>query len=232
MMQTILLSLFAGAMIPVGGYFACLRRGPRGDSGPLLPHTIMAFGSGALLSAVALVLVPQGSEAVAAPLAVALFAAGGVGIAFLDRWFRQMGGSHGQMLAMMTDFLPEAAALGALLAAGMTGEAYLLAGLIALQNLPEGFNAWCETEDGPPGRKLLLFCGLALLGPVAALAGEVFLADRDAALGGLMLLAAGGILYLVLKDGVPKERPDDEWLPPLGAVAGFGLGLAGHLTVA
>src|SRR3990167_7004905 len=45
-----------------------------------------------------------------------------------------------QMAAMLSDFIPESLALGAAFAHGGKG-AMLLAILMALQNLPEGFNA-------------------------------------------------------------------------------------------
>ncbi|MGB3471946.1 MAG: hypothetical protein WBA51_14090, partial [Erythrobacter sp.] len=117
-----------------------------------------------------------------------------------------------------------------LLASGGEG-ALLLAGLIALQNLPEGFNAWLEMPQTPDRTKLAMFSGLALLGPAAALAGHLFLADSPGVLGALMVFAAGGILYLVFEDIAPADRMEGDWRPPLGAVAGFSLGLAGHLAL-
>ena len=231
MLQALLLSAFAGAMIPLGGWLACFRQGPHGGSGPVLPSTVIAFGGGALLSAVAFVLVPEGAEKLPGWLAVALFGAGGVAFAWISRAIDRIGGSHGQMLAMLADFIPEAAALGALLAAGGGDTAILLAGLIALQNLPEGFNAWCEGEDTNPRRRLALFWGLAALGPVAALGGHVFLSDYAGVLGGLMVFAAGGIVYLIFEDIAPAGHLPDRRAPPLGAVMGFALGFAGHLAV-
>ena len=43
-----------------------------------------------------------------------------------------------------------------------------------------------------------------------------------------MLFAAGGILYLTFEDIAPEARLDRHWAPPLGAVGGFLLGMAGH----
>jgi len=46
-----------------------------------------------------------------------------------------------------------------------------------------------------------------------------------------MLFAAGGILYSVFQDIAPQAKLDRHWLPALGAIAGFMLGLAGHMII-
>ena len=46
-----------------------------------------------------------------------------------------------------------------------------------------------------------------------------------------MLFAAGGILYVVFQDIAPQAKLERHWSPPLGAVAGFLLGLIGQLLV-
>ncbi len=46
-----------------------------------------------------------------------------------------------------------------------------------------------------------------------------------------MMFAGGGILYLLFEDVAPQMPLERHWAPPLGAVAGCGLGLAGHLIV-
>ena len=46
-----------------------------------------------------------------------------------------------------------------------------------------------------------------------------------------MLFASGGILYLIFEDIAPQARLERRWSPPLGAVAGFVLGLVGHLLL-
>lgn len=186
-----------------------------------------------LVAAVALVLVPQGGDWVGTVPAVAAFLAGGLAFAAADRALKRHGGSQAQFLAMMTDFLPEALALGALLVAG-TGGGPLLAVLIALQNLPEGFNAFEEGREshGKSARVLLLrFAGLALLGPLMAGLGVVFVESYTGILGAVMLFSAGGILYLTFEDIAPEAHEEGNGLPALGAVAGFAIGLAGHLLI-
>jgi ZIP family zinc transporter len=46
-----------------------------------------------------------------------------------------------------------------------------------------------------------------------------------------MLFAAGGILYSVFQDLAPQARLARHWGPPLGAVLGFALGIAGHMLI-
>lgn len=64
---------------------------------------------------------------------------------------------------------------------------------------------------------------------MAAWIGHVALADGPAALGAVMMFAAGGITYLIFEDIAPQVRLERTWLPPLGAILGFALGLGGHL---
>ena len=99
---------------------------------------------------------------------------------------------------MMADFVPESVALGGMFSIGAEEAAPF-----ALQNLPEGFNAGRELATGELGRRAAqgLF---ALLGPVCGLAGWFWLAGRDAALGAIMLFAAGGILYLTFQNNAPR----------------------------
>lgn len=78
---------------------------------------------------------------------------------------------------------------------------------------------------------LALLWGFAALGPLAALAGHVWLPDRPGTTGAIMLFAAGGILYLIFQDIAPQTPLRRHWGPPLGAVAGFMAGLAGHLAL-
>ncbi len=229
MIDALAYACLAGIAIPLGGLAAyALGQGTRAV-GPWA-HGIVAFGGGALISAVALVLVPGGIGFLGPAAAILAFGSGGLAFAGLDAWLARRKGRHGQLVAMLADFLPESAALGALLASGEAGGP-LLAALIALQNLPESYNAFGEarTTGLRPRRLLAIFAAIALLGPLAAALGHLFLAGHEASLGLVMLFAAGGILYLVFEDVAPGAPAKGSVLPPLGAVAGFLLGLAGHL---
>ena len=135
---------------------------------------------------------------------------------------------------MLSDFVPEALALGAAFSTG-SSVGPLLAGLIAIQNLPEGFNAYREmTESGRiKGRPVIVaFSLMALLGPLSGLLGFFLLGQLPHLLGVIMLFASGGILYVVFQDIAPDARVENRWTPALGAVVGFLLGLVGNMLVA
>lgn len=227
----LILSTLAGLAIPLGGLLARLEHIRPGWLETELRHTVIAFGGGALLSAVALVLVPEGAAHLPPVWVIAWFGLGGLAFAWIDSRLDRKGGGASQLLAMLLDFLPESLALGALLATG-SQTAYLLAGIIFLQNLPEGFNAFRELAAAarlPAARVLAVFCALVLIGPAAAATGHIVLANAPGLLSAIMLFAAGGILYLVFQDIAPQAVLENRHAPPLGAVLGFLLGLAGHL---
>ncbi|WP_345783006.1 divalent cation transporter [Coraliomargarita parva] len=225
------LSLLAGAAIPLGGCFARMEKIQPQWLETEFRHFVIAFGGGALVSAVALVLVPEGAVYLPVGWVVVWFALGGLAMMGLDIWLAKSRMAASNLVATLSDFLPEAVALGAALGSGGQGGA-LLALLIALQNLPEGFNSYREMMDAgtlSSGAILASFAGLAFLGPVCALLGYLLLSDAQGVVGGLSLFAAGGILYIVFGDVAPQAKLEKAWLPPLGAVLGFLLGLVGQM---
>ncbi|MBO9442248.1 divalent cation transporter [Phaeobacter italicus] len=232
LLTAILLAGLAGLSMPLGGLLARWEHISDARLRDGVLHAITAFGGGALLSAVALVLVPHGAEALSPLVALSLLAAGGLIFAWVDTTLNRIGGSGALLLAMVLDFLPEAMALGAMLVS-QSSTAILLAVMIFLQNLPEGFAAFRDMwqRDRSALQVLMVFVGLAALGPFCAIAGLVWLADMPDVLGGIMIFAAGGILYLLFQDVAPKAHADRASWPALGGVAGFALGLAGELML-
>lgn len=228
------LATLAGLSIPLGAALALWRVNILpGWAANEARHGIIAFGAGALLAAVALVLVPEGTARLGPAAALFWFAIGAVAFALIDRALAASGGQAAQFLAMMMDYLPEAMALGALIA-GDYGSALLVAGLIALQNLPEGFNAMRELNHSHrfSSRKLmLLFALMVPLGPMSAWVGLMLPPQAHGVIGAVMMLSSGGILYLMFQDIAPQVRLENTWLPPLGAAFGFMLGLAGDLLI-
>lgn len=227
------LTLAAGAAMAVGGAIARAepfgKRPWRDD----FRHAVVAFGGGALLSAVALVLVPEGTAQLTVLPAAFAFAAGGVAFMLLDVLLDRYQSPAGQLAAMLADFVPEALALGAAFAAG-DDSGPLLALLIGVQNLPEGFNAYGEmTASGKIGGSAVIaaFAAMALLGPAAGLTGLWWLSAYPQAVAAIMLFAAGGILYLTFEDIAPAAPLKGRWAPPLGAVAGFLLGMIGQMVM-
>ena len=230
----IALTLLAGLAMPLGGALASAEK-----IRPLwlereFRHSILAFGGGALLAAVMLVLVPQGMAHLQPASAAFFLILGGLIFMGLDWALYNHGTPASQFLSMLADFVPESIALGAVCAVG--GEhVVLLAGLIALQNVPEGFNAYRElrlSQELSSRRSILMFALMALLGPVAGASGYLWLSAYPQVVSAVMLLATGGILYSVFQDIAPQAKMRRRWAPAMGAILGFSLGVVGQMLEA
>ncbi|MBV0932641.1 ZIP family metal transporter [Marinobacterium weihaiense] len=231
LLEILLLTLLAGLSMPAGALVARLEHIHPRWLEKEFRHSVIAFGGGALLSAVALVLVPDGIEHLNTRMALIWFLLGGLVFMLIDVLLNLFKTSASQLVAMLADFIPESIALGAAFALGGSN-GLLLALLIGLQNMPEGFNAFRELRHSShysANRIIVTFALMALLGPVAGLVGFIWLAAYPAFVSAVMLFAAGGILYSVFQDIAPQARLARHWGPPMGAVLGFALGIAGHM---
>jgi len=124
-------------------------------------------------------------------------------------------------LGLVDDVVPEAIALGAAFAHGESTGA-LLAILIGLQNLPEGFNSFRELKakgDLSDHKIVWLLCALVPLGPLAGWVGYSFLAEYPKLVGFIMLFAASGILYLTFQDLAPQSQTGDRDPRPTHTIA-------------
>jgi len=230
----LLCTTFAGGCILIGGLAAKVERIRPQWLENELRHSIIAFGGGVLISAVALVLVPEGSRLIPSPVVASLIVIlGGLVFFVVERFLGLRRRETPQFMAMLLDYLPESLALGGMFAIG-AASAPVLALLIGLQNLPEGFNAYRELsslQHVTPKKTLLLMCALIPLGPLVGTIGWIYGADHTFFLGGTMLFASGGILYLVFQDVAPQSHLKRHWAPALGAVVGFGVGMLGQLLI-
>jgi zinc transporter, ZIP family len=227
-------TIAAGACIPLGGFIASFEHIHSRWMEQELRHFVIALGGGILLGAVAIVLVPEGVASMkGSMLAIPLVLGGGLTFFVVERALGLRRHGAPQLMGMLLDYVPEAIALGGLIALGSPAAA-LLALLIGLQNLPEGFNAFRELQamgQHSARRTLLIMWSLVTIGPVAGLGGYFLLADHPVALGAIMLFASGGILYLIFQDIAPQSRLNRHWAPPLGAVVGFSVALFGDMVV-
>lgn len=227
-----LLTAGAGACVPLGGAVASIEHIQPAWLENELRHFIVALGGGILLGAVAVVLVPEGIAGLAGSRWVgAIVIAGGIVFLLLERSLARRGRGSPQLLGTLLDYCPETLALGGMVASGSSA-APLLALLIGLQNLPEGFNTYRELAargGAKPKRILGFMTALVALGPIAGITGFLALGTRPAVLAGIMLFASGGILYLIFQDIAPQARLEKHWAPPLGAVLGFCITLTGQL---
>ena len=220
----IILGTAAGICIPVGGLIASFEHIRPNWLEQEFRHFLIAFGGGILLGAVSVVLVPEGTTFMNdSVFSIPVVLAGGLTFFLIERLLDLRRRESPQLMAMVLDYVPEAIALGGLIALE-SPIAPLLALLIGLQNLPEGFNAYRKLKfqnNTSPQKTLLTMSLLVPLGPLAGIAGYSFLSEHELIMGAIMLFSAGGILYLIFQDIAPQSRLKKHWAPPLGAVFGF-----------
>lgn len=231
--ELFLLTFFAGLSMFIGALIATIKRiGSRWLENEIR-HTIIAFGGGVILSAVALVLVHEGMKDLSIWAVTFTFGFGGLFLMFMDWFINKHRESVSQLLVMLLDFVPEVVALGALYLLAKK-YAFLLGLLIILQNLPEGFNAYRElkfTDRYKKEKILFSFFIMSFIGPIAGLLGYFFLSDFPHIISGIMLFSSGGILYLVFQDVAPQAKLRRHWAPSLGAVIGFLFGMIGKMII-
>jgi ZIP family zinc transporter len=234
LLKLIIFSGFAGVTVFMGGLLANYFNHHVKDS-PVkyeITHTMMSFGAGIILAAVALVLIPYGMDHLTVLPMTLSFVLGALLFMFLDHYLEQKGGKTATLLAMLMDFVPESIALGAVFAVHEQ-MAVLLAIIIGLQNLPEAFNSFRDLVlSGFTIKKTLtIFFFLSFFGIVGALLGHYFLTESTTLTAHLMTFASGGILYLLIQDIIPASKLDKSYLISLGATAGFLVGIIGSKIV-
>ena len=227
------LTLTAGLAMPLGALLASIGKFKSHLFEAEFSHSIMAFGGGALLSAVALVLVPYGITKLEPLIASSCLIGGGLIFMILDIYLQKLETPASQLVAMLLDFIPESIALGTAFAIG-SKDAVLLAALITLQNIPEGFNAYRELNlsSNYGSKKIIaIFFLMAFLGPVSGVSSYLWLQDQSIAIAVIVLVASGGILYSIFQDIAPRVKLEKHWMPPMGAVLGFVFGVVGVMVI-
>lgn len=224
----------SGACILAGALLARIERIRPGWLEQELRHSIIAFGGGILIAAIAFVLVPEGIRYVdSAAWRVVFFLAGGVVFMMIERNLSARRRQMPQTFAMLLDYIPESLAMGGMFALG-SPSAPLLAVFIGMQNLPEGFNAYRELLAVAGHRvrhTLLIMIVMILPGPVAGAIGWSLAGNFPELVGASMLFAGGGILYLLFQDIAPQSRLERHWAPTLGAVLGFCFAMLAEMLV-
>jgi ZIP family zinc transporter len=225
----IIYSLLSGSTIFFGGIFSHYF-GNHVKSGLIkaeIVHSSIAFGGGILMAAVGLILIPEGMKTISLIPMALFFLAGASTFFFIDRYSERKGGTMAQLLGMLSDFVPESIAMGAVFSEN-SQLGMLLAIIMGIQNFPESFNAYFDLRSSHSARKcLIILFLLSFSGVASALAGYYFLSGMPMTIGALMIFAAGGVTYLIFQDIAPMSKIKKNWIPALGASVGFLVGMLG-----
>src|SRR5436309_3788594 len=218
LLPVIAYTAFTGITNVVGGILGKIEHLRRGRFRTEVLHGLVAFGGGTMLAAVALVLLPEGLLGMSGVAAGVLLVVGAIVFLLIDEAIDRKGGTASQFVAMVMDFIPGSLALGPVLAV-----------LLSMNNLPQGFNSYKELHEKrwSPARILASISVTIPIGVASGLIGMFFLADHPALLAGLYIFSSGGLLYLMMHDIFPIAHQRKHWWPTMLGVVGF---LAGILT--
>lgn len=231
LIELMFFSLLAGSTVFLGALSAYYF--DKKISHKKLKHKIetlsMALGIGIMISAISLVLIPEGIKEVDAIDTSIFFFLGTIVFYLFDKVLEKIKSNFSQLYAMLLDFIPESIALGTMFILNHT-IAIVLSILIALQNFPESFNAFFELKKKNLAVKtvLQLFFVLSFFGLVFSLIGYFFLYKNQVIISNLMLFASGGMLYLIFKDIVPSLKLKSSELSVLFINIGFFIGLISY----
>jgi ZIP family zinc transporter len=205
----------------VGGALVALVHEPS----PRLLAVVLAFASGAMMSALAFELVQEADHwADTAVIALGLFG-GALTYLVLDTVVERSLGTAGVglLLGVLLDGIPENIALGGTLAVGGEAGGLALAAAIFAGNFPEALGGAAEMLRTEPRRRVLgIWFVTALATGVMVPLGFLLLDDVSGAVRGLTLAFAGGAVTAVLASTIMPEayREGGRWVA-LATVAGF-----------
>jgi ZIP family zinc transporter len=217
----------AASSLVIGGLLGVARRWP--DRGVGL---VLAFGAGALISAVSFDLAQEGA-AIGGPGYLALGLAGGAIAYFVAalQLDRRSGGGTDLALGALLDGIPEQMVLGIGIAAGDgVGVGLLVA--IFVSNLPESIGASDDLRAAghSPGAIRRTWIWIAAVCTLAGVAGyalaDAVSGDVQAVINGF---AAGALLVMLVDSMIPEARDKAGRTAGLAAVLGFAVaaGLSG-----
>jgi ZIP family zinc transporter len=227
----------AASSLVLGSVLAFVRAWP-----PLPIGLILAFGAGALISAVSYELIQEGGQ-IGSPGSVGIGLAVGAIVYYLadgliarrtgtgpGRPGRASGENSGASLALgsFLDGVPEQMVLGIGLAGGEQISVALLVAIF-VSNLPEGIGASVDmTASGTPRGKIIqLFCAVGLVCTLASVAGFAIADSISGELqAGVDGFAAGALLVMLIDSMIPDARKKAKRPAGLVAVVGFAVASA------
>jgi ZIP family zinc transporter len=233
MIEAFLWALLASSALIVGAVAGVAMNVPRAWVGLAL-----AFGAGALISAVAFELAAEAFETGGATLLAAGLATGAFTFFIGNRWLHTRGAarrgarvrpaseSQGLSIALgaSLDGIPESIVLGSmLLVGGAVAPAFLAA--VVLSNVPEGFSAAADLrrEGHSRGWILRLWTGVALASALAAAAAFTLLDKAGPAIPFVQAFAAGALITMLVDTMIPEAYEDSGDRAGLVTVLGFAL---------
>lgn len=181
---------------------------------------IMAFGAGALISALTFELTAEAYRAGGADVVALGLALGSATFYLGNRELDKRGGKHrkrssgkqadgsptGLVLGAVLDGIPESLVIGSTLLAG-DGVGVAVVGAVFLSNLPEALAAstGMKRAGHAPRRVMLLWTSVALISALAATVGFVALEDvSESTIALLQAFAAGSILTMLADTMMPE----------------------------
>ncbi|GIE74259.1 hypothetical protein Aph02nite_02090 [Actinoplanes philippinensis] len=229
--------LLAGSALLLGAAVGFLADIPR-----RIIASIMAFGAGVLLSAVAFELVGEAYEQAGMAWAASGAIAGaliytGCNVLLARRGARNRkrsedrkddGSGLALALGALLDGIPESIVIGTSLLAG-GGASVATVAAVFVSNVPEGLSSAAGLRAAGRSRAYVfgLWSGIALISGLSAIAGYTILADAPATLlGWITALAGGAILTMVADTMIPEAFEDAHLLIGLITVTGFLLSFA------
>lgn len=204
--------LLAGGALLVGALIAWFARVP-----DRLVASVMAFGAGVLISALAFDLVGEsiaeaGIASTLAGFVVGAVAYVGANLALDRRNARNKRGAAegpgtgvGIAIGALLDGIPESMVLGLSMLGGSGVSIPILVAVI-ISNLPEGLSSTAELKASGmrPRFVFALWGGIALAAALASLAGFTILADAPVVITGFITaLAAGAMLAMISDTMIP-----------------------------
>ncbi|MFG1605132.1 ZIP family metal transporter [Actinoplanes sp. NPDC049265] len=229
--------LLAGSALLIGAAVGYLAKVPQ-----KVIASVMAFGAGVLLSAVAFELIAEAHERAGLTPTVLGAVAGaviytGCNVLLARRGARhrkrsgqqqpseQQQGGSGTALALgaLLDGIPESIVIGtSLLGGGAISVVTVVA--VFISNVPEGLSSAAGMRNAHrSGRYVFgLWAGIALISGLAAVLGYTVLGSAPAAvLAAITALAGGAILSMIADTMIPEAFEDAHLLIGLITVAGF-----------
>jgi ZIP family zinc transporter len=204
--------------------------------------TVMAFGAGVLVSALAFDLVLEAQAQGGFWPTVIGFAVGALVYVLanklLDRFDQRNprgtsedpGTGTGIALGALLDGLPESAVLGLSMVGGGGVSVPVLIAII-ISNVPEGLSSTAELKQAGRSARyvFLLWSGIAVAGALAALLGFILLDTASGELTAFITsIAAGAILAMICDTMIPEAFRSAHAFTGLLVTAGFLLGYAVH----